>query len=414
MYNLAVIFESSPFDMKGQFNAVHNRVRHLVATGRCKIDVFCLHSRDNVLIRKKRGTQKVPHKKTVVVDGVEYKMMWYRFSLLDHFLKEMLHRKPFFFDRFIKRNAAVFKGYDMILAHSYEGAYMAKAVHDTFGVPYNATWHGSDVHTHPLRNPFILKSTRNLMEAAECNLFVSQSLMASSSLISDYACKAVLYNGVSDSFRRYSDEERTSVRERYGLSHEDRVVAYVGNFLKVKNVAVLPDLFYKIHEDFDNLMTEERKEDVSLKFWLIGDGKLRPDLEPVIKKAAGTDVVFFGNRQPDEMPDIMNCIDVLVLPSRNEGLPLVALEALKCGANVVGSDVGGIPEVIGKNNSVAFRKKIDGEPEYCGSEFIGKFSWKVNGFLNNPVPQYLSPDFDWGRTAENELGLIERTLESLE
>ena len=115
MYNLAVIFESSPFDMKGQFNAVHNRVRHLVDTGRCKVDVYCLHSRDNALIRKKRGTIKVPYVKTVTVDGIEYRMMWYRFSVLDHVLTEILHRKPFFFERVIKRHTSVFRGYDMIL-----------------------------------------------------------------------------------------------------------------------------------------------------------------------------------------------------------------------------------------------------------------------------------------------------------
>lgn len=414
MFNLAVIFESSPFDMKGQFNAVHNRVKNLVATGRCKVDVYCLHSKDTVLTRKIRKTMKVPFEKKVVVEDVEYRMMWYRFSVLDFFLTEKMHIRPFFFDRFVKRHAEMFKGYDMILAHSYEGAYMAKAVRDAFGVPYHATWHGSDVHTHPLRNAFILKTTRKLMESAECNLFVSQALMAASDVITEDALKAVLHNGVSEKFTRYTDEKKAEIRCRYGLAPHDKVVAYAGNFMKVKNVAVLPDLFYKIHEDFDNLMAEDRRGDVSLKFWIIGDGKLRPELEPLIKKAAGTEVVFFGNRPADEMPDLMNCIDVLVLPSRNEGLPLVALEALKCGANVVGSDVGGIPEVIGKKNSIAFMKKIDGEPDYCGSEFVGKFSWKVNGMLGNPVNQNLSPDFDWKRTAENELGLIERTLETLE
>ena len=414
MYNLAVIFESSPFDMKGQFNAVHNRVKNLLATGRCKVDVYCLHSKDNAFTRKVRGTNKVPHPKSVEIDGIEYRMLWYRFSVLDHFLTEKLHRKSCFFDRFIRKRVGMFKGYDMILAHSYEGAYMAKAVRDTFGVPYHVTWHGSDVHTHPLRNQFILKTTRKLMEAAECNIFVSHSLMAASAVISDYALKTVLYNGVSEKFVKYSAERRAEIRHRYGLSPEEKIVAYVGNFLKVKNVAVLPDLFFKIHEDFDNLMAEEKRDDVSLKFLIVGDGKLRPELEPLIKKAAGIDVIFMGNRPADEMPDIMNCIDVLVLPSRNEGLPLVALEALKCGANVVGSDVGGIPEVIGKKNSIAFRKKVDGEPDYCGSEFVGKFSWRVNGMLHKPVEQVLSPDFDWKRTAENELGLIERALESLE
>jgi len=414
MYNLAVIFESSPYDMKRQFNAVHNRVKNLLATGRCKVDVYCIHSRDNAFTRKVRKTSKVPRDKMVVVEGIEYRMLWYRFSVLDFFLTEKMHRRSSVFDRFVRHHAAMFRGYDMILAHSYEGAYMAKTVRDAYGVPYHVTWHGSDVHTHPLRNPFILRTTRKLMEAAECNLFVSRSLMAASEVITEDAWKAVLYNGVSGKFHRYDDEKRMALRRHYGLSDEDKVVAYVGNFLTVKNVAVLPELFHKIHEDFDILMAEEKREDISLKFWIVGDGKLRPELQPLIRKAAGTDVVFWGNRPADEMPDIMNCIDVLVLPSRNEGLPLVALEALKCGANVVGSDVGGIPEVIGKEFSVAFPKKRGFAPEYCSSEFIGKFSWKVNGLLNNPVHQSVSPDFDWKRTAENEMALIDRTLESVE
>ena len=49
MLRIAVIFESSPFDRKGLFNAVHNRVKHLAASGKCEVDVFCVHSRDNAL-----------------------------------------------------------------------------------------------------------------------------------------------------------------------------------------------------------------------------------------------------------------------------------------------------------------------------------------------------------------------------
>lgn len=400
--------------MKGQFNAVHNRVRNLVATGRCKVDVYCLHSRDNAFTRKVRKTLKVPQRKRVTVEGVEYRMMWYRFSVIDFVLTEKMHRKSWIFDRYIRRHAGMFKGYDLILAHSYEGAYMAKVVKDLYGVPYHATWHGSDVHTHPLRNPFILRTTRKLMEAAECNLFVSRALMAASEMVTEDALKAVLYNGVSEKFFRYSDERRAELRKKYGLAEGEKVVAYAGNFQRVKNVEVLPELFHKIHEDFDMLMAEERREDVSLKFWIVGDGKLRPELEPLILKAAGTDVVFWGNRPADEMPDIMNCVDVLVLPSRNEGLPLVVMEALRCGANVVGSDVGGIPEVAGKDFTVAFRKKYEGVTDYCGDEFVGKFAWKVTGLLNAPKQQELPPDFDWKRTAQNELSLIERTLENIE
>ena len=54
MKKIAVIFESSPFDRKGQFNAAHERIRHLVASGECEIDAYCIHSRDNAFTRKVR------------------------------------------------------------------------------------------------------------------------------------------------------------------------------------------------------------------------------------------------------------------------------------------------------------------------------------------------------------------------
>ena len=54
MLKLAVIFESSPFDRKGLFNAVHERIRHLLDTEECTIDAYCIHSWDTAFTRRMR------------------------------------------------------------------------------------------------------------------------------------------------------------------------------------------------------------------------------------------------------------------------------------------------------------------------------------------------------------------------
>src|SRR5690606_18370193 len=84
-------------------------------------------------------------------------------------------------------------------------------------------------------------------------------------------------------------------------------------------------------------------------FWIVGNGILEQELKERLNKS-GVPFKMFGNVDPNKIPELMNCFDVLVLPSFNEGLPLVTLEAITCGSNVVGSNVGGISEVIGNEN----------------------------------------------------------------
>ena len=118
-------------------------------------------------------------------------------------------------------------------------------------------------------------------------------------------------------------------------------------------------------------------------------------------------ISFFGNQPSPAMPDIMNCIDVLVLPSLNEGLPLVCAEALSCGAAVVGSDVGGIAEVIGSENVVPLGS-LSGDPSrpYDGS-FVNGMAEKVVASLVGQTPsQTLPTDISWARTAAQELAAL--------
>ena len=391
---LAVIFESSPFDRKGLFNAVHNRVKHLLATGECTIDVFCVHSRDNAFTRRVRHTPDVPFVDETVIDDVRYRLLWYRFSILDNVLLEKLHVRPWLFRRFMESHVDLLKGYDAVVAHSFCGGLFALAAHQRFGVPYYVTWHGSDVHTHPWRVPVILEDTRVVMESARCNFFVSRALLEASERITSNARKEVLYNGVSEEFVKYSPERRAAVRERYGLAPDDKVVAFVGNLVTVKNVLSLPAIFAQVAKGYDG----------PLKFWIVGDGKLRAQLETACserllchcEERSDVAIRFFGNQPSPVMPDIMNCIDVLVLPSLNEGLPLVCAEALSCGAAVVGSDVGGIAEVIGSDNVVPL-----------GISFVNGMAEKVVLALTGQSPsQTLPADISWARTAALELSIL--------
>lgn len=389
MMRVAVIFESSPFDRKGLFNAVHNRVKSLLASGECWVDAYCIHSRDNVFTRAVRHTAYAPDVSSVEIDGITYRLLWYKFSILDHITLEKFGARPLLFKKFMDRHVPFLQGYDVVIAHSFTGALFAYEGYMRYGTPYFANWHGSDVHTHPWRRSVILKDTCKVMEAARCNFFVSKALMKASDKITVNARKEVLYNGVGEEFVKLDAAALAQAHESFGISNDEKVVAFVGNLSAVKNVMSLPEIFRSVKEKYG--------QEGPLHLVIAGDGKLRKPLESAFQACNfGREITFLGNVDTENMPALMNCIDVLVLPSLNEGLPLVCAEALSCGANVVGSDVGGIAEVIGGDNVVPL-----------GEGFERNMAEKIVRMLSDkpsqPLPSYIS----WSKTSEIELSRLQ-------
>jgi glycosyltransferase involved in cell wall biosynthesis len=80
-------------------------------------------------------------------------------------------------------------------------------------------------------------------------------------------------------------------------------------------------------------------------FLLIGDGTERSKLEQQVAQAElSMNFIFLGCRK--DIPEILACCNLSVLPSEAEGLPNAVLEAMAAGLPVVATRVGGIPEVI--------------------------------------------------------------------
>ena len=163
------------------------------------------------------------------------------------------------------------------------------------------------------------------------------------------------------------------------------MVAFVGSLVTVKNVGALQPIFHEVR----------RKYDGQLEFWVVGDGKLRHIVEPALMSDDSIKVVMWGNLPPADMPAMMNDIDVLVLPSHNEGLPLVCAEAIRCGAYAIGADVGGVAEIVGQDYVVPH-----------GDDFVGSMASKVVSVLENGGEQTVPAHFDWAVTAEREMSFI--------
>ncbi|MCK5186546.1 MAG: glycosyltransferase, partial [Deltaproteobacteria bacterium] len=83
----------------------------------------------------------------------------------------------------------------------------------------------------------------------------------------------------------------------------------------------------------------------AIRFLLVGAGVLRSEIEELITKL-GMDgkILLLGWR--NDIPEILSCIDVLVLTSLWEGLPRVFPQAMASGVPVVATEVDGAPEAI--------------------------------------------------------------------
>jgi len=186
--------------------------------------------------------------------------------------------------------------------------------------------HGSDINLHgkiPSRAKQIVQASKN----AQGILSVSQALADEMISMGIERKKiSVIYNGV--------DHQKFGVETKAPLNGD--YLLYVGNLKHDKGVVELIKGFAKICNNYP-----------TLNLVYAGSGIEKERLGQLSKALNIADKVqLLGSVEHHKLPALITHAKALVLPSYNEGVPNVVLEAMACGTPVLATNVGGIPEVV--------------------------------------------------------------------
>lgn len=220
------------------------------------------------------------------------------------------------------------KKIDIIHSHGYKANFYSVFASIGFKISLIATchnWLGNDY-----KMKFYATLDRFLLRKFNKIVVVSDDLkkLIISSGISHRKVR-IVRNGISlDSFQ--ASGSATQMKIDLGIPPKSSVIGTVGRISEEKGHRYLLRSAETIIEQYPGSV-----------FLIIGDGPLRETLQKEFNRSF---IKFTGMR--DDLPELYQCMDIFVLPSLTEGLPLVLLEAMASKLPVVATRVGAVPSVI--------------------------------------------------------------------
>jgi len=209
-------------------------------------------------------------------------------------------------------------------------AYLARAMLAPRRLPFVTTLHGTDIT--------LVGADRSYLPITQFSIEQSDAVTAISEYLQGVTLEEfhiqrtveVIPNFVNCDVFEPADGD---CRRSEFASDDEKVLVHLSNFRPVKRIPDVVEIFDRV------------RRQIPAKLLMIGDGPDRTVAEWMVReKGLARDVIFVGKQ--NQVQTLLNCGDVLLMPSEIESFGLAALEAMACGVPVVASRVGGVPEVI--------------------------------------------------------------------
>lgn len=194
------------------------------------------------------------------------------------------------------------------------------------------TLHGTDIT--------VLGQDSSLKKAIQFGIEKSDEVTAVSNALVDETHLLItpmkpirtVYNFIDERIY-YKMDANHQLKADFGVKEDEKVIIHVSNFRPVKRVKDVIESFQKITEM------------IPAKLLLVGDGPEMGKISQMVDERHLTKQVLFLGKQ-ENLEELYAISDLLLLLSEKESFGLVALEAMACGVPCVGTNTGGIPEVI--------------------------------------------------------------------
>lgn len=146
--------------------------------------------------------------------------------------------------------------------------------------------------------------------------------------------KSVIPNGVDIGQFAGDGQKRTALRKKLNVGDDDVLIGAVGRLSREKNQKMLLDALYPVMREQDHV-----------KVMIVGDGPKMDELRQFAEARHLADRIMFTGIIRD-MTGVYSAMDIFVLSSLTEGVPLTVLEAMAARVPVIATRVGGVPEII--------------------------------------------------------------------